>query len=174
MSTFVWIGGLISLGALVWWLWQLRRIPAIVCGHRTQVRGLVRAFGESRSLKVPVSANGTTGYCHVCLQAMTIQCWHCGRPIFVGDPVTLHSLADPKRVMPEYARYYQPADGIQDERAGRPIGCMRESCIDYGIEDRAGFLDPHGQVRRVPTPNEVIWAEQAARKEGAIVDYTKT
>jgi hypothetical protein len=173
-NVLLWVGILIMTLVLGWWLWQLRRIPATVCGHRTQVRGLLQAFGESRSMKLPVSANGTTEYCHTCLQAMTIQCWHCGQPIFVGDPVTLHGLADPKRPMPDYARYYQSEAGIEDERAGRPIGCMREECHDYGIEDRSGFLGMNGRVQRVPTPNEVIWAERAARQESTIVDYTKT
>ena len=158
MSTVEWIGTGIVLAAAWWWLWQLRHVSATVCGHQTQVRGLLRSFDEVRSLRVPLN-RGQAAYCIDCLGKMTIRCAWCGHSIFVGDPITLYAAGEegPGRIARSDATAYREDE--QDEY-GRYIGCLRMGCAETSA-DRSGFWLPPGRVHRVPTAWELSGTDVA-------------
>ena len=84
------------------------------CGHKTKIKGKVSAFGESGVVTIPKNEDGTIDFCLKCIEEMTIRCAWCGKPIFVGQPVTLYSPISPEECngekefkMPDYAVIYQ-------------------------------------------------------------------
>ncbi len=95
-----------------------RRILA-ECGHRTDLKGFISFSGEQRAFMI-AQKNGTTPYCHACLAKMTILCAWCGKPIFVGDPVTL-SMHNPESDPPLQRCAVRHSDGSH-------IGCVRCTC----------------------------------------------
>ena len=114
------------------------------CGHLTKKKDTVTAFDEVRLCEIPLNEDGSTLYCHHCLEEMAIQCAWCGLPIFIGDAVTLYSSIDKSEEMPDYAvRYGDYAY----------VGCLRWNCVESGA-DRSGFLIPPGKVQRVLSPLE--------------------
>ena len=119
---------------------------ATVCGHLTALNGLVEAFGEKRQIRIRPTMSNTVSLCHRCVEERTIRCAWCGQPIFVGDPVTLHSPADSNCHMPAHAVPYE----AKGHRAY--VGCLRFTCADTG-GDRFGFwsVDAEGKgfVHRV-------------------------
>lgn len=147
---------------------RVQKYPAMKCGHETRRQGKLSAFGENCYLKMPVNDSGTVDYCLDCLAKMTIRCAWCGRPIFIGDPVTLYTPVDPEYQPPakEYAIY--------SEDPLRLVGCLRIDCGESGI-DRSGFWYPPGQVYRVLSPtelciqeNNVVIAEDVSDPDKAI------
>ncbi|NTW30199.1 MAG: hypothetical protein HGA33_02895 [Candidatus Moranbacteria bacterium] len=84
---------------------------------------------------------------------MAIRCAWCGKPIFIGDPVTLYSPNEGFEI-PEYAVRYS-------EDPLRLVGCLRWDCADSGI-DRSGFWMPPGEVMRVMSPIEQVLATGTA------------
>ena len=81
---------------------------------------------------------------------MAIRCAWCGKPIFIGDPVTLYSSAEKNFQIPEYAVRYS-------ENPIKLVGCMRWDCAETGA-DRCGFWLPPGVVHRVLSPIEQMMA----------------
>jgi len=117
------------------------------CGHEIKSRkGKVRAFGETIETTVPVDEQDVTAYCHACLSTMAILCAWCGKPIFIGDPVTLYTPRNGNYKPPEGSRIYRE-DPLQ------LVGCLRWECADSGA-DRAGFWYPPGEVYQVLSPLE--------------------
>jgi hypothetical protein len=114
------------------------------CGHKTRQKDILTAFGKTILMKIPLDKDGSTSHCHQCLEKMTIQCAWFGLPIFIGDPVTLYSLADKDMEMPNYAVPY---------KNNAFVGCLRWECAESGA-DRMGFWYPPGQVHRVLSPLE--------------------
>ena len=123
------------------------------CGHKTWLKARVRAYGESCKTRLPFETNNHTPYCHACIEKMAIRCAWCGKPIFIGDPVTLYS---PNKgfEIPEYAVRYS-------EDPLRLVGCLRWDCADSGI-DRSGFWIPPGEVMWVMSPIEQVLATGTA------------
>jgi len=119
------------------------------CGHMTWRKAKVHAFGTSCATELPIEA-GHTPYCHACIEKMAIRCAWCGKPIFIGDPVTLYTPAKPDFKIPEHAVRYS-ADPI------RLVGCLRMDCAESGA-DRTGFWMPPGKVMRVMSPIEQMLA----------------
>lgn len=115
------------------------------CGHLTKRKDSITAFEETVSCKLPLNNDRSTDYCHACLEKMTIRCAWCGKPIFIGDPVTLYAQSDESdQELPDYAVKY-------GERSY--VGCLRWECADSGA-DRSGFWNPPGEVFRVMSPLE--------------------
>ena len=116
------------------------------CGHETELKGEIKAFGEDGIITIPKNDDGTVDYCLKCLESMTERCAWCGKPIFIGDPITLYSPMDKKFKIPDYAVIYNK-DPLQ------LVGCLRWECAESGA-DRAGFWIPPGKVYRVLSPLE--------------------
>lgn len=135
MSPIKWIA-VVVLALALWWLWQLRCIPATKCRHRTRARGLVHSSGEVRSIGLPVKG-GEAGYCLDCIARMTIRCAWCGKPIFIGDRITLFGDTEDRRLWPQACR----------DDSGRYIGCLRRCCA--AADQSAGRWVPPGKVARL-------------------------
>jgi hypothetical protein len=128
------------------------RYKATKCGHHTKQRGPVQAFGQTATIRMPKNKDGSVDYCLACIGEMMIRCAWCGKPIFIGEPITLYTPRGDFQV-PEHAVVYNN-DPLQ------LVGCLRWDCAESGV-DRAGFWLPgddcNGRVYRVPTPIEVTW-----------------
>lgn len=119
------------------------------CGHTTKLKDKLHAFDESCTCEILQKDKNSVEYCHRCLEKMTIVCAWCGKPIFIGDPITLYS-PDKKEEfkLKEHAVVY-------NEEKMQVVGCLRWNCADTG-GDRAGFWMPPGIVQRVPTAFEML------------------
>ena len=122
------------------------------CGHETKVKDEVTAHGETITTTIPIK-DGETDYCHRCLEAMSTRCAWCGKPIFIGDPVTLYTPTE-NFIVPDYA------DRYEDDAY---VGCLRSDCAETGA-DRAGFWYPPGQVKLDLSP-----LESALQKSGIVL-----
>jgi hypothetical protein len=118
---------------------------------RPKKSGNMRAFGEICPIELPFE-DGKTRYCLQCLSDMACQCAWCGKPIFIGDPITLYTPMD-DFTTPEYAVIHQ-------ENPLQLVGCGRRTCADTGA-DYAGTWQPPGQVNRQPTMIELMMATDA-------------
>lgn len=118
------------------------------CGHETKLQDEVSAFGQTTVTTITPHKDGKVEYCHRCLEKMAICCAWCGKPIFIGDPVTLYTRRNKDFVIPSCAIIFAH-DPLQ------LVGCLRWNCAESGA-DRAGFWLPPGQVYRVPTPLEIV------------------
>lgn len=124
-----------------------KNYTANICSHSTKARGFIHYFGREDIMRNKFEENGRPNYCFDCLAKMTTQCAWCGKPITVGDPISVDTLCDPKHEILDYASKYK----------GGYVGCLRTSCSD-GIMDRNGFWMPPGEVMRVPSVIESIIA----------------
>lgn len=104
------------------------------CGHTFKGHTeLQLPDGEKIVWKVKDGSN----YCPVCLNGMTVLCAWCGKPIAIGDTITLYSPVDPEREMPDYAVKYQH----EGDNHVAYVGCARSSCAESGM-DYCGFWEP--------------------------------
>lgn len=113
-----------------------------MCGHKTKLIRKIEVFGEQC---VWEQSRKKLEYCCECFAGMTIRCAWCGKPILIGDSVTLY-FPKPEFVIPEYAVRYKEK---------QVVGCLRWDCGDSGI-DRAGFWVLPGKVERVFSPTEEV------------------
>lgn len=137
---------------------------AKICGHPTKLKGEVMAFGETITTEMKPNEDGEIPFCLDCIAGMAIQCTLCGKPIFIGDPLTLFKFRDPDHPVPDYAVTYN------DEKL---IGCLRDTCCDT-IAERSGFWIPDeesrtGSVRRVASP----FAQAMQGQTGIIEDVNR-
>jgi hypothetical protein len=79
---------------------------------------------------------------------MTITCPWCGKPILIGDYVTLYTPSDPNFKIPEGAVVYS-------ENPLQLVGCQRPTCVETGA-DYCGIWDVPGVVKRSPSAIERI------------------
>jgi hypothetical protein len=119
------------------------------CGHKTKMKGELQAFGESGIMTLPKEKTRPE-YCLDCIAKMTIRCAWCGKPIFIGDAVTLYSPVDKNYEFPDYAVFH-------DKEKMQVVGCLSWGCA-YTGGDRAGFWITPGIVNRVMTPWEILMA----------------
>ena len=136
------------------------KVTASACGHQTKIKDQITAFGETRGY-ILLLENGQAEYCHDCLRKMAIQCARCGKPIFIGDPITLYTtrgweLKPPIFTIPSWAKVYS-------HEPLRLVGCLRFECESFG--NRNGFWEVPGQVRRVQSP-----AELAIQSGGMVIN----
>ncbi len=127
------------------------------CGHYTNLKGQVTAFGKSVTTNMTPNRSGTVEYCHDCLGKMAIRCAWCENPIFIGNPVTLYSPTDPQKVPPHAVRYC--------DNPLQLVGCLGWNCADTGA-DRSGFWMPDGKtgkghVERVISPLEEVFSPKS-------------
>jgi len=139
----------------IWWVRIIRCFNlsyiATECGHKTKMHGVLGRGDEST--KFHLGYDITTGrpeYCLACIDAMEIACAWCGKPIQIGDPITV------------YERFIGPIQKrarLHGDTA--VVGCLRRNCAD-GAHDRAGFWVEPGQVHRILSPMEMIMQNLAA------------
>ena len=118
------------------------------CGHTSRLKKKVFIGDEKFTLKVNYHPDKKTPYCLDCLEKMTITCPWCGKPIFVGNYVTLYTPSDPDFKIPEGAVVYS-------EKPLRLVGCQRVTCADSGA-DYCGIWDVPGVVKRFPSAIERV------------------
>lgn len=109
------------------------RYTATKCGHRTRRTGPVSVFGKTITLQMSLGKNRRPDYCLDCIAKMAIRCAWCGKPIFIGRPITLNTPHESNFQIPEYAVVY-------DEDPPQLVGCFSQGCAD--AMDLAGFWMP--------------------------------
>lgn len=129
------------------------QLIASKCGHATNTKGEVKAFGDTTTTEMPVT-DGVVEYCLDCISAMACKCAWCGHAVFIGDAVTLYGSRGPDFVVPEHAVVYGQSP-IQ------LVGCLRWDCADTGA-DRAGFRLPDDQGNGHVVRTQSLYAVSAA------------
>lgn len=122
-----------------WNLFVFRAVRATHCGHRTRSKGVVQAYGEQTIMQMPRHHDGSIDWCLGCIEAMTIRCALCGKPIFIGDLIALPVWGSPSP-LPSFGVVY----------GGTPlrvVACLRVGCADSGA-DCAGSWMPEGETKR--------------------------
>lgn len=135
---------------------------ANVCGHRTKKKDFMFDGHETTIMEMPLAENGNPDYCLVCIGAMSIQCAWCGKPITIGDPVTLY-VPEKDFEVPVHAVRYHEGDGPE-----ALVGCLRWNCADTG-GDLCGTWLPPGQVHRVPSPIELCLASCEEGRQSMVI-----
>lgn len=121
-----------------------RRPTANICGHKTEMSGIILVRGKMYDMSMPQSDNGLPDYCLNCIAEMSIRCAWCGGNITIGDPVIL-GVPDQGFKVPEYAVYHHEAG------QSALVGCIKGECSD-SIMLVSGIWMPPGIVLRVPSP----------------------
>lgn len=134
---------LLVTGLILWWAWRNRKVVA-VCGHKTRPWTMLDSGEESRSLWIPTDVHGRPQCCHACLAKMTIRCVSCGRPIFVGDGVTLSLplVGRPAGSLPLFAATPYRPEGDRPDPDGRYLGCVRPTCLAPGMSALGTWVIP--------------------------------
>ena len=120
------------------------------CGHTSKLKKKVNVSGVKTTLSINYKPGKQIPYCLDCVEKMTITCPWCGKPIFVGDYVTLYTPNDPNFKVPEGAVVYSK-DPLQ------LVGCQRTDCAETGA-DYCGIWEVPGVVRRIPSAIDRILA----------------
>lgn len=107
-----------------------KKITAMICGHRTKKRGVILSGSEGRIITLQLWG-GRPEYCLSCINKMTIKCFLCNGPIFIGDLVTLHRPFSNGKEIPEHAIIHTL---YKDQIL--LVGCARKSCR----ENKAIFI----------------------------------
>jgi hypothetical protein len=118
------------------------------CGHTGPLVQEVSIFGQIRQSSLKPDQ---LDWCNQCLAKMAILCAWCGRPIGIGEPITLYSPRIDKFVIPDHATVYS-------KEPLQLVGCLRMGCAETGA-DRAGFWMPPGEVMRVLSPFEEVMGQ---------------
>ena len=118
------------------------------CGHKTKLNKIVERDEEKVKLIVKYRPLKPIPYCLDCVEKMTITCPWCGKPIFVGDYVTLYTPTNSNFKIPEGAVVYS-------ENPLRLVGCQRSTCAETGA-DYCGIWDVPGVVKRFPSAIERV------------------
>lgn len=130
------------------------------CGHETKLEDKVSAFGETITITMNFKADNSLDYCHKCLGKMAARCAWCGKPIFIGGPITLYTPKETFKI-PEYAVKFS-------ENPTQLVGCPRTSCAETGA-DYAGFWIPPGKVKRFPSMIERSLMDMAQGGDGIVI-----
>ncbi|MBM3256544.1 MAG: hypothetical protein FJZ04_03725 [Candidatus Moranbacteria bacterium] len=152
------------------------------CGHKFIKQKEVTALGGTITTEVPVDGNGSTPYCHSCLEKMVAPCAWCFEPIFIGSPVTLYMIKEEEfknkygfsgQEMEQYKKDGELPDGsiIYATTNGylQLVGCGRTTCADTGA-DYCGIWMPPGKIERFTSLLEV--AVQSKTGSAAASDLT--
>ncbi len=127
----------------------LRRKPSEIlcgCGHTSKLKKKVNVGGEKITLRINYRPDVQIPYCLDCVEKMSITCPWCGRPILVGDYVTLYTPSNPNFKIPEGSVVYSK-DPL------RLVGCQRSDCAETGA-DYCGIWEAPGAVKRFPSAIE--------------------
>lgn len=118
---------------------------AVKCGHKTERRGCLEAYGQKSFVELPLNAEGNVDYCFDCLSEMAIQCAWCKRVIFPGDPITSYG--------PGYHNFELPKHAVVNSKLPlRLVGCGRSDCAK-SKNDIFYFWVAPGLVRIFPNKN---------------------
>ena len=104
---------------------------------------------------------GRPEYCLSCIKKMTIKCFSCDGPIFIGDLVTLHQPFANGRPIPEHAvthTFYKDQIVL--------IGCTRKSCMENKaifVWTTPGEVQTHG-YKNIQIGEELIRKIQEKKK----------
>lgn len=137
-------------------------VHVAMCGHETKIKDTLHLFGEEVECGLLFQENGKVEYYHRCIEAMAILCAWCGKPIIIGDPLTLMTPRNKNFKTPEHAVVYS-------QNPLQLVGCLRWDCCDTGGL-RAGFWIPPGKVYRVPSPIEMAMASDDTVIVGNVSD----
>lgn len=102
--------------------------------------------GDKTVMKLRYHPFKKVSYCLDCVEKMKIVCPWCGKPIFIGDYITLYTPKDPNFVIPKGSVIYS-------KEPLRLVGCQRTSCANTGA-DYCGFWDIPGKVKKFPSAIE--------------------
>jgi len=134
-----------------------------MCNHQTKREGWITSDSGSYGMRMPLSDNGSPDYCLECIGKMEIKCAWCENPIRIGDPVTLYIPREPNNVPKHAVKYHDDSKCV--------VGCLRWNCADSGM-DRQGFWTPPGQVLRVPSPMEMLLADEGGDRAVVVSDLS--
>lgn len=109
------------------------------CGHKTRLIGKINAYRRTTKVKLEPNKDGDIEYCLKCLGDMTIKCASCENPIFIGEPVKLHSPKDDSFEVPEEAH-------IHKEDPLTVVVCRRMGCAN-AEPGHDGFWVPPGKIK---------------------------
>jgi hypothetical protein len=135
-------------------------------GKPTKRTGKITAFGEIRTMTMPLNDRGGLEYTLEEIQGMAIRCAWCGKPIFIGECITLLTPAE-KFEIPDYAVVHN-RDPMQ------LVGCLRWDCAPTGAL-WAGYWVPDdknfgkGKVLRILSPLEQIFLNLQEGNTDAII-----
>ena len=118
------------------------------CGHESKLKKKVRIKDEKCTLRIVYRPGKLVPYCLDCVEKMTITCPWCGKPILIGDYVTLYTPSNPNFKIPEGAVVYS-------ENPLQLVGCQRSTCAETGA-DYCGIWDVPGVVKRFPSAIERV------------------
>lgn len=118
------------------------------CGHETKMKKGITINGENSTIYVRYRPFKNVPFCLDCVEKMIVTCPWCGRPIYVGDYITLYTPADPNFKIPEGAVVYTK-DPL------RLVGCQRSDCAETGA-DYCGIWEVPGKVKRFPSAIERV------------------
>lgn len=115
------IGGLTS-GAIigVWHRFMHSRVRA-TCGHMTARKGTLGSGEHKRTICFEKGVQPE--YCLDCIKAAMINCTRCGRPILLGDPVTLRGPWRPDERASAWTSWHYDSDDFRFA-----IGCDYPVC----------------------------------------------
>lgn len=102
---------------------RLGRTYVSKSGKRTKRCGYASMFGQNLFIHIPLNDEGSVDYTVEEVADMAIQCTWCGRPIHIGDIVTLQKARRIDFIPPAYAVVH-PTDPPQF------IGCTGHRCCD--------------------------------------------
>lgn len=151
-----------SKSILFFWFRTLlaRKHEATRCGHYTRRRGVISFEGESATMTLPVNPTGSVDYCLDCIGKMTIRCAWCGKPIFIGEPVTLYTPTNHDFKIPEHAV-------VHKEKPLKLVGCLRWDCADTGC-DIAGYWVPGHDGKGCVHPMKNVFEVMLGAEEGSV------
>ena len=130
--------------------WLKRKPTEVVCGcgHHSKLKKKFKIGGEKVTFRIRYEPGKEFPYCLDCVSKMTITCPWCGRPIFIGDYVTLYTPTDPNYKIPEGAVVYS-------ENPLQLVGCQRSDCAEAAADYR-GIWEAPGKVKRILSSIERI------------------
>lgn len=130
------------------WLKPKPRKIVCGCGHVSPLKKKISINEHAITLKIRYREGVTIPYCLDCIEKMSIVCPWCGKPILVGDYVTLYTPTDPNYEIPKSAIVYS-RDPL------RLVGCQRPGCA-YSGADYCGTWEAPGFVKRFPSAIERV------------------
>ena len=130
------------------WLKQGTTEVVCGCGHHSKLEKKFKIGGEKVKFRINYKPGKEFPYCLDCVSKMTITCPWCGRPICVGDYVTLYTPTDPNYKIPEGAVVYS-------ENPLQLVGCQRSDCAEAAADYR-GIWEAPGKVKRILSSIERI------------------
>jgi hypothetical protein len=119
-------------------------VVASVCEHETKVKGLITTpFGAVTVYRMPPQPD----YCLRCLGQMSVQCACCGKPVWIGDKVTLYQ-PDRASKLPKYVyRLHKDSNYF--------VACTRSECAKTRKSVSGRWLPP-GEVKCDSSPTETV------------------